>query len=168
MCSTTYRYKSVKTIDTKAYLDSLCSIAATGSTVSTIVTGGSMIPFLGSNRDYVFLQAPQKALKKGDIVLFQRSNGDYVLHRIKSIKKDGCYLLGDRQYSVEGPISLGQIRCVAVSVKRKGKILTPRNLLWKFYSKIWVNTVFLRPLIFKIRSVFPKKTTHQTPRKERL
>lgn len=147
----------MKTIDTKSYLDTLCSIADSGKTVSTIVSGGSMTPFLGNNRDYVFLEAPKKPLKKGDIVLFERVNGDYILHRIKRIKKDGFYLLGDRQYNVEGPVKPSQIRCVAVSVKRKNKILTPKNIIWKFYSKIWLNIVFLRPIVFKISSFFCRK-----------
>ena len=153
----TYRCKIVKTIDTKSYLDTLCSIADTGKTVSTIVSGGSMIPFLGSNRDYAFLETPKRPLKKGDIVLFERKNGDYILHRIKSIKKDGLYLLGDRQYKPEGPLNPSCVRCVVVSVKRKNKILTPENIIWKFYSKIWLNVVFLRPFIFKICFVFCTK-----------
>jgi len=40
----------------------------------------------------VFLEVPKKPLKAGDIVLFSRENGDYVLHRIKKIAKTATSL----------------------------------------------------------------------------
>lgn len=147
----------MKNIDTKSYLDTLCAIADEGKTVSTIVTGGSMTPFLGSNRDFVYMKHPDAPLKKGDIVLFQRESKEYVLHRIKRINKDNVYLLGDRQYKVEGPIHTSQVRCVVISAKRKEKLITPKNLAWKFYQKVWINIVFLRPLIFRIINLTHRK-----------
>ncbi|MBR3971303.1 MAG: S24/S26 family peptidase [Ruminococcus sp.] len=153
----------MKNIDTKSYLDALCKIAKEGKTVSTIVTGSSMTPFLGSNRDFVYMKAPDKPLKKGDIVLVQRKNGDYVLHRIKRIKKEGIYLLGDRQYKAEGPVSYEQIRCIVTSIKRKDKLITPKALVWKFYQRIWINTVFLRPVVFKLLSLCRHKNKTQSP-----
>ena len=140
----------MKTLDTKSFLSALCEAAEEGKTVSTVVTGGSMSPFLCGGRDYVFLEKPRKKLKKGDIVLFLRENGDFVLHRITKIRKDGYYLSGDRQTASEGPINEGQIRCVAVKVRRKGKILTPKNIRWKFYSLLWPKMMFLRPAIFAL------------------
>ncbi len=147
----------MKTIDTKAFLGTLCELAEKGETVSTVVSGGSMLPFLAGNRDYVFLQKPQQKLKKGDIVLFTRENGDYVLHRIRHIKPDGYYLIGDRQTALEGPVTEGRIRCVAVKARRKGKIITQESFCWKFFSTFWLHTVFLRPAVFAVIKLFRKK-----------
>lgn len=147
----------MKTINAKEYLDTLCDLADKGKTVSTIVSGGSMIPFLASGRDYVFLEKPRKPLKTGDIVLFTRKNGDYVLHRIKRIRPEGYYLIGDRQTYTEGPVDQSCIRCVAVKVRRKGKILTPKSFCWWFFSHLWIRTIFLRPLIFALAPQRGKK-----------
>lgn len=109
-----------------------------------------MSPFLASNRDYVYLEKPNRKLKKGDIVLFLRQNGDYVLHRIKHIRSDDFYIIGDRQTTLEGPVKKEQIMALVTSVKRKSKILTSKSLIWQFYEKIWINTVRIRPILFKI------------------
>ena len=147
----------MKTIDTKAYLDAVCEIAASGNPVSVIVSGSSMAPFLASNRDYVFLEAPARPLKKGDIVLFRRENGNYILHRIKKITPDSCYLLGDRQTELEGPVPISSVCCLVTSAKRKGKTITNKNFSWKFYEKVWINLIFLRPAIFAFLRFFRKK-----------
>ncbi len=147
----------MKTIDTKSYLNSICEIAQKGDLVSTIVSGGSMIPFLSGNKDYVYLEVPKRKLKKGDIVLFVRQNGDFVLHRIKKIHKGEYYLIGDRQTITEGPIQREQIKLLVVKAKRKEKFLTEKNLRWKFYSKIWNNLVFLRPAVFFLLRLIKKK-----------
>ena len=99
----------MKTIDTKRYLNTLCQLIEDDHTTCTIVTGGSMSPFLASNRDYVYLEKPKRNLKKGDVVLFFRQNGDYVLHRIKHIRSEGYYITGDRQTTLEGPIKKSRL-----------------------------------------------------------
>lgn len=146
----------MKTLDTKEYLDTLCELAESGREVSTVVSGGSMLPFLSSGRDIVYLRKPETPPKKGDVALFIRNDGSYILHRIRFIRKDGYYMIGDRQIATEGPIKLSQIAAVAIKVRRKGKLLTPKSTTWKFYKHIWLRTVRLRPLIFRIRSLFKK------------
>ncbi len=122
-----------------------------------------MLPFLAGGRDYVFLQRPSNPLKKGDIVLFTRKNGDYVLHRIKHIKPEGYYLLGDRQTALEGPVEESSIRCVAVKVKRKGKLLTPKSFCWKFFSTFWLYAVFLRPAAFALIRMIRRNNKKNEP-----
>ena len=147
----------VKVIDTESFLSVLCDLAQEGRTVSTVVSGGSMLPFLSGNRDYVYLEAPKRKLRKGDIVLFRRANGDFVLHRIKKIKNNDFYLLGDRQYGVEGPVKREQISALAVGARRKGKEITEKSPVWIFYSKVWINLVFLRPFAFRVVSFLHRK-----------
>ena len=140
----------MKIIDTKSYLNAICEAAQTGEIVSTVISGSSMIPFLVPNRDIVFLRLPHKKPKKGDVVLFKRENGSFVLHRIRRSCKDGYYMIGDRQTMAEGPINPEQIQLIAVSAKRKDKLITEKSLVWKFYAKIWNNLVFLRPAVFSV------------------
>ncbi len=139
----------MKVIDTEGFLSVLCELAQEGNKVSTVVSGGSMLPFLSGGRDYVYLEKPASNLRKGDVVLFMRDNGAFVLHRIKRIKGDDFYLIGDRQYEVEGPVRREQILALATGAKRKGKNITTKSPVWLFYSKIWINGVFLRPLVFR-------------------
>lgn len=59
-----------------------------------------MLPTIVDGRDSVMLTAPTD-LKKMDIVFYQRSNGQYVLHRIVAVKKNSFDMCGDNQTAVE-------------------------------------------------------------------
>ena len=115
------------------------------------------MPFLIGGRDFAVLKKPFRKLKKGDIVLFKRSSGNYVLHRIRYIKKDGCYTVGDFQQSIEGPINEQQICAIATAVKRNGKWLYPKSLCWKFYATVWLYAVPVRHLILKASNKLKRK-----------
>ena len=79
---------TVRTIDTQAYLTVLRELVEDGNSVSLNVSGMSMFPFLEHERDTVYFEAPKRKLRRGDIVFYQRSNGQYVMHRIYKVKGD--------------------------------------------------------------------------------
>ena len=69
---------------------------ASGKSVEMTVTGNSMKPLLRDRVSSVRLTRPDD-LKKGDIVLFLRGDGHYVLHRILC-SHGGLYdIVGDNQ-----------------------------------------------------------------------
>ena len=64
--------------------------AEDGATVSLMITGMSMTPFLLHKQSIVFLKKERGYRpKKGDIVFFVRQDMSPVLHRIIKVKKDG-------------------------------------------------------------------------------
>lgn len=123
-------------------------IVCAGGTVRLTVTGQSMLPTLVEKRDSVILTKPDK-LKKNDIILYQRSNGAYVLHRIVKVKKDHYHLCGDNQMAVEFPIYPDQIIAVVSAIIRKGKLIEKTNLGYRIISSIWTNFISLRPFMLK-------------------
>ena len=63
---------------------------ASGQEVIFSPHGTSMLPFLKEGRDSITLKAPPARLKKYDIPLYQRKNGQYILHRVVDVmEKDG-------------------------------------------------------------------------------
>lgn len=104
------------------------------------VKGGSMTPFLIDDRDKVILsKIPEdRKLKVGDIVLFQRPNGQFVLHRLKKQEGNLVYFLGDAQDMVEGPLPESCMLAMAGSVVRKGEVLKPGDFWWDFFSRVWI------------------------------
>ncbi|MBE6733801.1 MAG: hypothetical protein E7563_00460 [Ruminococcaceae bacterium] len=137
----------VRVIDTESFLSVLCELAQEGRTVSTVVSGGSMLPFLSGNRDVVYLEKPKRKLRKGDVVLFRRTNGDFVLHRIKKIKNEDFYLIGDRQYAVEGPVKREQISAIMTGAKRKGKEIQAEVPCGFFTARCGLTWFFCVPLL---------------------
>lgn len=119
-----------------------------GQTVPLTVTGSSMFPFLFHGRDTVYLRKPWQAPRVGDIVFYRRSSGRYVLHRIEA-QGETYTLLGDRQVRPEPGIAREQILAVAVAVRRKGKVLEPKHLLWRFFRGPWRWLRPLRPWLIK-------------------
>ena len=135
-------------VDTKEYLNTICQLLREGKQDLPVpVTGNSMCPFLHPG-DIVYLNR-FAALEKGDIVLFTRPDGSFVLHRIYQIKKDGSYLiLGDNQMLPE-PVPAERIHAIVTSARIKEKVITPKSLRWQCYAKLWTRPV--RRIIGKLR-----------------
>ena len=147
----------MKIVETESFLSVLCELAEQGERVCTVVSGSSMVPFLASGRDYAYLENPKRTPRKGDVVLFRRKNGDFVLHRIKKVKNSCYFLIGDRQYAVEGPVEKEQICAMLTGIRRKGKEISDKSFFWFFFKIIWNNTVFMRPFLFRVFAFFRRK-----------
>ena len=121
-----------------------------GETVCLGVTGNSMAPFLKNRRDFVWLKKLEREPKRGDILMFARSTGRLVLHRVYKVRKDGLIMLGDSQTFLEGPINKEQVKAIAVSATIKGKLHTEKSFIWQFYRVIWNNLYPIRKYIIFI------------------
>lgn len=107
-----------------------------------IVTGSSMLPMLRDRRDMVTL-IPASNPKKGDVVLFRRKTGRYILHRIVAVTKDGYICCGDNQAVLE-PVTGEQMIGAVASFIRKRKHYTVDAPGYRLYTAVWVNLFFLR------------------------
>ena len=90
----------MKMMNTEELLNVLRGLTEGGSEVSMPVSGNSMEPFLKNERDRVCFRKPKTPLKRGDIVFYQRSNGQSVMHRIQKIMPEAYFLVGDAQTEV--------------------------------------------------------------------
>lgn len=79
----------MKQVDTKAYMTALRSLTEQGHSVSVPVAGSSMSPFLAGGRDTVFFSRPGTPLRRGDVVFYERASGQFVMHRIRRVHRDG-------------------------------------------------------------------------------
>ncbi len=119
---------------------------AQGKSVTFFPKGVSMRPMLRDGRDSVTLSAPPEKLKKYDIPLYQRADGQYVLHRV--IKVGETYTcMGDNQFVPEEGISHGQIIAVCTAFTRDGKRTSARNPVWRLYAVFWQFSRFPRRII---------------------
>ena len=137
----------VKQVDTREYVSVLREIAEEGKVVSMLIAGSSMAPFLCHNRDYIYFTKPERELRRGDMVFYQRDSGRYVMHRIYKVKPDGYYMVGDAQTQIEGPLRRNQIFAVITQVKRDGKMIRPGDFWWEFFEHIWIRIVPARRIV---------------------
>lgn len=85
------------------------------------ITGTSMNPFLVEGRDYVLIEKPSLPLEIGDVPLYRRDNGTFVLHRVVDKTEKGYVMCGDNQFILEKDIEDKHIIGVMCTVCRDGK-----------------------------------------------
>lgn len=86
------------------------------------ITGTSMNPLLYQNRDFVRIVKPVLPLELGDIPLYRRDDGAFVLHRVVGIKENGEYVMcGDNQFILEYGITDKNIIGIAKTLVINGK-----------------------------------------------
>ena len=143
----------MRKLDTDAYISTLRDLVNQGKEVRLIISGSSMTPFLVHERDSILFSKPDSPLKRGDMVFYQRENGQFVMHRILHVKPEGLYIIGDAQIEIEGPVNPSCVFARITKVNRKGKWIGPGQFWWWFFQHIWLSIIPLRPYILKIFSL---------------
>ena len=129
-----------------------------GKSVRFSPRGISMLPMLRQGMDSVVLSPLPSKLKKYDLPLYRRENGQFVLHRI--VKAGETYTcVGDNQFALEKGVEHSQIIGVCTAVQRKGKPNKSINSpLWRVYAVIWHYTRFPRhvfvAVLRRIKKIF--------------
>ena len=116
---------------------------AAGSSVRFSPKGTSMMPMLRPGRDSVVLSPVPKILRKYDIPLYRRDNGQYVLHRIIAVS-DTYTCMGDNQFRPEPGICPEQIIGVVTAFYREDRRITVTNSGYWIYCRFWHHTRALR------------------------
>ena len=147
----------MKTVNTYEYISLLRELTEQGKEVNVRISGSSMSPFLKNQRDIIVFKKPERELRKGDMVFYQRVTGQYVMHRIWKVNSKGFYIVGDAQTDIEGPVKQEQIFAIVTKVQRDGKWIEAGDFWWEFFEHVWIRMVPFRKLIFKIYSMIKGK-----------
>ena len=137
----------VRLVSPELVMEPLLGLLDEAEAVPLVVSGGSMTPFLVHRRDTVYLSKVDRPLKKGDMVLYQRMNGAYILHRVLKVAHDSYTMVGDAQTHPEPGIKMNQVRAVVTAVRRKDKLLQKGSFWWDFFEKVWIRMVPIRPAV---------------------
>ena len=132
-----------------------------GFDVTLTITGNSMRPMLTHLRDSVALTSCNPAaLKVGDIPLYRRESGTYVLHRIMKVHDSTYDISGDHQWVLEKDVEKSRVLCVVKGFTRKGKYYSCGNKGYRLYSFLWRKLFVFRKLIMtahgKLHRLFSK------------
>ena len=125
-----------------------------GTPVGFYPQGNSMHPTIVQGRDSVIVEPlGDRKPKRGDVLLFRRPKdapkypGMLVLHRVHRVKSEGIYMVGDNEKQVEGPLDRKCFLGIMTQLNRKGKVISSRNLFYRFLTRMWL---FMRPVRFVI------------------
>lgn len=150
----------IKTITTGEAQTFLPSVLETGSSVPLVVTGNSMLPFLKNKRDTVWLRT-ERSPKRGQILLFRRTDGTFILHRVRRIRADGMLVMnGDAQAWCE-TISPDQVLASVTAFSRPGKKTVPSDgFFLRLRDVLWYPTRPIRPFLFNAYLAIRRKMKH--------
>jgi len=123
---------------------------AAGQSVTFSPRGVSMLPMLRQGLDTVTLSPLPERLRKFDIPLYQRENGQFVLHRIVKVQ-DTYTCVGDNQFVYESGLTHEQMIAVVTGFTRGDKDHSVNELCYKFYCRFWHYTRLPRRFWRKIR-----------------
>ena len=157
--------KIVRSISIEAW----CEQAREGNALPVTVPldGESMRPLIRRGRDPVTIVPLQRPLIKGDVVLFNKGNGIYAVHRVWKILPGAVQMLGDNCWNPDQWVPeqnvLGHVVCYTRN-GRKYRLDTPKARAW---GRAWMALYPVRKCYFLLRAfasrcyraVFPKKKT---------
>lgn len=125
-----------KTVSLEEVIPVILSALEGGNSVTFSPKGSSMLPMLKEGRDSVTLERVGENLKKYDIPLYRRGDGQYVLHRI--VKAGESYTcIGDNQFCFERGVERSQIIAVVTEFTRKGRKYKVCAPSYRFYCRFW-------------------------------
>ncbi len=120
-----------------------------GGSAKLKVSGFSMYPLVASRRDSVLLVKADD-IKVGDVPLYKRDDGSYILHRIVGEKNGAFYTMGDYETKKEYPVYPEQIVAKASGFYRKEKFIDCNSRWYKLYRFFWTHTLFFRPMLLNL------------------
>ena len=134
------------------------------------ITGTSMRPLLICGRDTVTLKKCNDRLVKGDLPLYRRKDGTFVLHRVVGFDKKGNYIMcGDNQFLKEHNIEGSQIIGVVTEITRNGKTFSVDSKKYQLYVKLGLLLLNVRYPYKRVRyfvSMLRKQETGSRKQKE--
>ena len=112
--------------------------------------GFSMRPLIRQGKDIVTIQRYTKPPQKYDVVLFQRKNGQYVLHRILKVYEGRYWIIGDNCITGE-MVNRDQIIGKMTSLKRNKRMIKETDRMYRLFSRVWYWIFPLRYCVWRVK-----------------
>ena len=121
-------------------------------TYTGLTVGSSMQPLLHEQKDNIIVVRPEGRLKKYDVALYVTSYGKYIMHRVIEVCDDHYVIMGDNLLKKEY-VTDDMICGKLVGFYKNGKhyVDCENSKLYKFYSRLWVAIIPIKPALFFVR-----------------
>lgn len=118
--------------------------------------GSSMYPLIRYMRDYVTVRKCCRRILPGDIVLFQRPDSQYVIHRVWKTADGKVLTMGDNCTHPDFWMPESEVLGLVTHICRGNRIFCVDTPLWRYCGCIWLNTVKIRTALRKILSLMKR------------
>lgn len=107
-----------------------------GRPVVTMTSGDSMEPLLYHRSTRVVIWKAKGPLKKGDLPVYRRPSGQFVMHRIIRVDDSYYYTRGDNRIGLE-PVPKDWVLGIVTEIYRKGRHIYVTDWQYRLYVKVW-------------------------------
>ena len=114
-----------------------------GQSVRFSPRGTSMLPMLRQGIDSVVLSPLPERLSKYDLPLYQRDNGQYVLHRIVAVGETYT-AVGDNQFDLEPGLRQDQMIALVTGFYRGDTFHAVTEPGYRLYCRYWHHSRSIR------------------------
>lgn len=140
-----------KIIPNEILLPEVARLIEEGHTVTIVVRGNSMNPFLVDRRDRIVLGGfTTDDLQLGTAVLARDTTGRIVFHRIIHRNGEKLILQGDGNLAQTEETSTDQVMGLMTAAIRKEKRYPADGKVWKYYSYWWLKLTPIRRWLLAI------------------
>ena len=141
-------------------IEEWCRLSGQGLQIPVEIklAGSSMQPLIRMNLDLVTILPLSGNLSAGDIVLFRRADGAFVVHRVYQLKGDTVITLGDNCENPDPPMQREQILGKVVKIQRGNRTIIPGSKRERRYGRIWMRLLPVRKIVLHWIFVIKKNT----------
>ena len=143
-------------------IEEWCGLAEEGAAppVEITLAGTSMQPLIRKDKDLITIEpvlSPEAGpLTVGDIVLFRKMDGTFVVHRVYRIEGDRVTTLGDNCEKPDVPVNRAEILGKVVRIRRGNRQLDTDSASMKRYGRICMNLLPIRKKVLHLKFVLHK------------
>ncbi len=134
--------------------NSLEKVILSAGCLCTHVKGTSMNPMLYENKHKVYIERNNDRLKVGDVALYKRLSGEYVLHRVMKVNNESYVFCGDNHFVLERGILDNQILGVLKGYYENDKFIDlDKSFKYKVYKTFWGKSLACRRVLNFFRKI---------------
>lgn len=122
-----------------------------GGTFMFSPKGESMLPTIRPNIDSVTISPVADRLKKYDLPLYRRDNGQFVLHRVISVKKNSYVMSGDNQVIPEYNIYDSHLIGIVTSINKPEGVINVTDEKYIKYVIAHVKKQRIKGIVFRFK-----------------
>lgn len=132
-------------------------VLSKGGTFTMLPRGTSMLPLIREGLDSVILSPLPDKILSGDIILYKRDSGQFVLHRVMKAKNGSFTMCGDNQVVFEKGITRQNMIALASGIIRDDEEITfSENEDYLAYTKKLLSDKKKQNMIFLFKHYIKK------------
>lgn len=127
-----------------------------GRPVVSFTVGDSMEPLLHNRSTRVVICRADRPLHPGELPLYRRPNGQFIMHRIIRADAAHYYTRGDNRCSLE-TVPRDWVLGVVTEIYRGKQHFSVQNPAYRVYVAVWNALYPLRWVVYKCRGRWQKR-----------